>query len=211
MMFSVLEDVTLADVPVVSRTGSQSIRILLGEEDVPAFQTPRMDLRAGVQVAVWGGQPKRHIDVYFRDSLPHQHFQQAFRNFDEKIIQTATKNSKEWFRQEMDVSDVTRLYTSYMRADEEDVWLKVNLPFRGDKCTARVFDNHTQVDSLAAGDGCGRSAVLVMQPVSLWFFNQKFGVKWNVHELHLSPKAALSCSAPEQNPDSLFLADDDDD
>lgn len=163
-------------------------------------------------MAVWGGQAKYHMDLHFRlTSNVHAEFKKALASLDDKIIQAAADNSEEWLRQPLELQQVTAIYSSYLREDEDDTWLRVNVPFRGDKCAADVFDDHNELDTLKAGDGEGRSAVVILQPLSLWFFNQKFGIRWKVHEIHLSAKSVMqTLPTPTDSKPATFMFEDDD-
>lgn len=168
------------------RQGGQSIAFL---PELPVIQTPRMGMVAGVTVSNYSFQTKFHVDAYFRKTTVHNAFLQFLKDLDDMVIRVASEQSEAWFRKAMTKQEVARFYMSYVKSDDAgNSYMKLNLPHKVDKCPIPTFHGQTVMDVLPERHGAGGSVVLRVQPCNLWFFNNMFGIRWKVHEVHFSDK-----------------------
>lgn len=195
MSFQVLREVQPGSL-TAGKMGGQTVPLLFEGHPATVIQTPRLDVKHGIQVAEWGGEKKGHLQLHFRRTDVHADFSKALQDLDATVLQAAVNNSAAWFRSDMDRHAVEHLYTSYLNMDDDSPFLKINVAFKDEACAVTTFKDGDEVRGAQSGFGAGSSVVVMLQPVSLWFFNRKFGIRWKAHELHFSSKPAASLDTP---------------
>ncbi len=178
-----LEDLHFDDLSK-GRGGGQTVNLTVDGEAPPRIQTPRLDLLRGVSVAVWGGETKRSVELSFRATQVHDGFKEALALLHAKVLRAAADDAEEWFKRPLTQDQIASHHSPCLRSGEDGPTLRLNVPAK------QVLDDGQPVRDLPDGYAAGRSVVAVIQPVAIWFFNSKFGLRWKVHELHFSKKPA---------------------
>lgn len=206
-----VSDVQLAPVSK-GRFGGQCVALQVAGGNVPLIQTPRLNTPWGIAQRQFDGENKLSIEMHFRDSNIHAAFVEAVDALDDKVLEHACQHAEDWFKSPLTPEQVQTHHSPSLKDDgQEGRVLRLNINLKN------VFDGDGTACLPAAKIGAGRSAIAIVQPVSVWFFNQRFGIRWKLHELCFSKKTIerpdrsqecmLRSELPEQESTCLFRDD----
>jgi Family of unknown function (DUF5871) len=136
----------------------------------------------------------------------------AFQALDEYMIDQGVKNSKVWFKSELDRNVVKAFYTPMVKVAKDaegnpkpyPPTIKVNLKKNGDSFESKVFDDQKRTyEGVPLEDLLVKGAQLttLIQCTSIWFAGSKFGTSWKALQIRMD-------KVPDSIRDYAFVDDD---
>tara|TARA_B100001996_G_C18623071_1_gene578564 strand:- start:372 stop:1046 length:675 start_codon:yes stop_codon:yes gene_type:complete len=188
--------------------GGNMVYLSYGEEKQRmTLQTPEMSAPFGVSTFTDDktGAVKYSIDCSFRgmnDDPKLKLFSEKMQDFDKMMVNTAVKNSKEWFGKKMTKEVVEELYRPIVKPakDPEKYAPTMKMKIRNID-TVEVYDhNKNAVTSEKLVKGSKLKSIIECS--SIWFVNKSFGVSWNLVQVLMSiPDKVSGFSIKEDSDD----------
>lgn len=155
------------------------------------------------------GITKHSIDISFKgasDDEKIQQFLDKMNDFDQCLIDTAVKNSKDWLGKPMKKDVVEALYRPLVKPSKDPEkyapTIKFKVPSRDGKMLVDAFDHKKQPFDLN-NFVPGSRVQAIIECSSVWFVNKQFGVSWKLIQLRMSK--------PEKLTGFSFIPDGDED
>lgn len=152
------------------------------------IQTPVVAVPFGVtpyQEATTGEIQSYSIDISFRNLETDPRiadFLARMRQLDDVLLDTAVKNSKEWFGKSMN-KDVVREFVRKMvkehASGQYPPVMKVKVPVVNGEPTSQFYDENRQpvpIDYIIKGS----TVKMILELSPMWFVNKNFGVTWKL-------------------------------
>ena len=179
-------------------------------------QVGSLALPYGMNVFDKAGPIKYSIDLSLRgheENPKIQSIYEAFHALDEWMIDQGVKNSKAWFKAELDRPVVKAFYTPMVKVAKDadgnpkpyPPTIKVNLRKMDDKFEVNVFDDKKRpYDGVPLSDLLVKGAYLttLIQCTSVWFAGSKFGLSWKALQIRMD-------SVPDSIRGYAFVDDED--
>lgn len=135
----------------------------------------------------------------------------SLKEFEEKLLEDALTNSKEWFGKKYDLAPVVEaLFTPMLRYSKDKnsgeidysraPSLRVKMPFWDGKYNVELYDMHNDMifpnvddDSLSPLTliSKGQKIAAIIKCGGIWFANGKFGVTWKLVQAVVQPRVSL--------------------
>lgn len=135
----------------------------------------------------------------------------SLKEFEEKLLEDALTNSKEWFGKKYDLAPVVEaLFTPMLRYSKDKnsgeidysraPSLRVKMPFWDGKYNVELYDMHNDMifpnvddDSLSPLTLIpkGQKIAAIIKCGGIWFANGKFGVTWKLVQAVVQPRVSL--------------------
>lgn len=135
----------------------------------------------------------------------------SLKEFEEKLLEDALTNSKEWFGKKYDLAPVVEaLFTPMLRYSKDKnsgeidysraPSLRVKMPFWDGKYNVELYDMHNEMifpnvddDSLSPLTliSKGQKIAAIIKCGGIWFANGKFGVTWKLVQAVVQPRVSL--------------------
>jgi hypothetical protein len=145
---------------------------------------------------------KVHLDVSFgnyKEEGINKLFFDKISELDDKFISDALDNSMTWLKKKYNTKDVLQaLYTPMVKfskdsetGDINDKYpptMKLQVPFRDNKYSCEVYDKKCQLIKLEEVETKGAQVSAIIQCSGVWVAGGKFGVKWRVVQMKVSPR-----------------------
>ena len=136
----------------------------------------------------------------------------AFQALDEYMIDQGVKNSKAWFKSELDRNVVKAFYTPMVKVAKDadgnpkpyPPTIKINLKKNGDSFESKVFDDQKRTyEGVPLEDLLVKGALVttLIQCTSIWFAGSKFGTSWKALQIRMD-------KVPDSIRDYAFVDDD---
>jgi len=139
------------------------------------------------------------------DSPKIQEFYDKMQEFDNTLIDSGVKNSKDWLGKVMKTDVVDALYRPLVKPSKDPEkyapTIKFKIPSKDGKLIVTAYDHDKQpfdVENLLPGT----KVQALIECSSIWFVNKQFGVSWKLVQLFVSK--------PEKLAGFSFVNDDDD-
>ena len=171
------------------------------------IQTPTIPLIFGVspyQDSASGEIQSYSIDISFRNDNTKD-FLEKMRQFDTKIVELATANSKEWFGKTMSQALVDEFYRRLVREPTNAQYapvMKTKISLVNGEPGCLFYDEECKPATMDAFVR-GAEIKLILECDRVWFINKSFGVSWRVLQ-------ARVISRPRRLDTYSFQADDND-
>lgn len=195
-----------------NKKGGKIVNLSVAGQDARkriVIQTPVVAVPFGVtpyQEATTGEIQSYSIDISFRnyDTDPRiADFLARMRQLDDVMLDTAVKNSKEWFGKAMS-KDVVKEFIRKLVKDPANKQyppvMKIKVPVINGEPTSQFYDENRQpvgIDYVTKGS----TLKMILELGSVWFVNKNFGVTWKLLQ-------AAVVSRPRRL-DAYAFADDD--
>jgi hypothetical protein len=181
--------------PKVNAMGGQSVYISANEnKEKIIIQTPKCGLPFGLNsFQTNSGENKYSLDISLRgNSVPMQNFIKFLQDYDDKNTETALKNSRVWFKKQLDSSVIDEIYKNTMKTQNNYApIMKVKFPTRNGNFLGDIFDqNKNKVDMSCIQKGCTVQAII--ECVGMYFVAKEFGITWKVIQLKVYPPNRLT-------------------
>ena len=137
---------------------------------------------------------------------------EAFQALDEYMIDQGVKNSKVWFKSELDRNVVKAFYTPMIKVAKDaegnpkpyPPTIKINLKKNGDSFESKVYDDQKRpYEGVPLEDLLvkGAQVSVLIQCTSIWFAGSKFGTSWKALQIRMD-------KVPDSIRDYAFVDDD---
>ena len=137
----------------------------------------------------------------------------AFSTLDEWMIDQGVKNSKAWFKAELNRDVVKAFYTPMIKVAKDQEGnakpypptFKINLKKQNDQFDVKVYDEQAQAyEGVPLEDLLVKGAMVttLIQCTSVWFAGSKFGLSWKAKQIRMD-------KVPESIRGYAFIDDDD--
>lgn len=175
------------------------------------IQTPIMSAPFGISSYTDDktGITKHSLDISFKGAADDEKIQQfldKMNAFDQCLIDTAVKNSKDWLGKPMKKDVVEALYRPLVKPSKDPEkyapTIKFKVPSRDGKMLVDSFDHKKQPFDLN-NFVPGSRVQAIIECSSVWFVNKQFGVSWKLVQLRMSK--------PEKLTGFSFIPDGDED
>ena len=162
--------------PKASSFGGQAIQITYDGKPL-IVQTPQCQLPNGISTFTFGdGDAKLSLDLELtRDTDSTARCISFLEQFDKWNVETAVGNCDKWFRKELELESVQKLYRQQLYKHSKK--FKAKLPTKQGEYVGHVFDaakNPLKLDSIT--DGCYVECIL--ECIGMYFNSDGFGVTW---------------------------------
>jgi hypothetical protein len=178
-------------------------------------QVGPLTLPYGMNTFDKAGPVKYSIDLSLRgyDENPKvKQVYDAFAALDEYMIDLGVKNSRAWFKSDLDRNVVKAFYTPMIKVAKDadgnpkpyPPTVKINLKKNGDSFEAKVYDDQKRpYEGMPLEDLLVKGAVLstLIQCTSIWFAGSKFGTSWKALQIRMD-------KVPESIRNYAFVDDD---
>lgn len=232
--FNVNKDVTFG-APKVNARGGKKVKVLNAAGRTLTIATPLI-LTWGVNENDWDDSGKKTYEMSLQfpsegyASASMQSFFSNMQAFQDKLLDSAVKNSKDWFGKSKMTREVLEAlmtpmlkYPKDKETGEPDMTrsptLRVKLDFWDEKFSCELYDTNepanvlftpSRGDCREGHDGTPADIITkashvacIIQCGGLWFANGKFGVTWSLVQARVRPPARIA--------GSCFITLDDDD
>lgn len=159
-------------------------------------QMPKMSLPFGVSIyKPEGGEEKYSLELSWNGVKPE--ILESFREFEERIIDYAEKNSKELFKKQKSREVLEELFQHYLKIDKDEEGhiidkyaprLKVKMYTDGNNISLDAYDSekidgkypriHLTKDNISDYLSRGSKCEAILQCSGLWVVDGKFGISW---------------------------------
>lgn len=207
------------------------------------MQVSAMPIPYGMSVFDKAGPKKYSVDLslkgYDQDGSKMKNIYDAFMAFDDYMIDQGVKNSKSWFKSDLNRDVIKAFYTPIVRFAKDaegnpkpyPPTVKIQLKQRDDKFETAIYDEKKRpLTDIPLEDILIKGAVVsaLIQCTGVWFAGSKYGLSWKAIQIktdHLpesirgcafrdedeSSSAPVAPSATHQNTSNHFqaLADED--
>lgn len=150
------------------------------------------------------GDDKLSLDLSFKgcDSNPQvKEFLELMKQLDAKCVEQAFKNGFTWFKKKFASQDVVEaLYTPMVKyskdketgevTDKYPPTVKLSIPMRDGACKVEVYDSSRNQISIDDVDLKGADVTAIIQSNGVWVAGGKFGCKFRVLQMKVSPKSS---------------------
>lgn len=152
------------------------------------IQTPVVAVPFGVtpyQEATTGEIQSYSIDISFRnlDTDPRiADFLARMRKLDDVLLDTAVKNSKEWFGKTMNKDVIKEFIRKMVKEHPSGQYppvMKIKVPVVNGEPTSQFYDENRQpvpIDYITKGS----TLKMILELSPMWFVNKNFGVTWKL-------------------------------
>ena len=178
-------------------------------------QVGPLSLPYGMNAFDKAGPIKYSIDLSLRgydENARVKEIYAAFQALDEYMIDQGVKNSKAWFKSELDRNVVKAFYTPMVKVAKDaegnpkpyPPTIKINLKKNGDSFEAKVFDDQKRTyEGVPLEDLLVKGALVttLIQCTSIWFAGSKFGTSWKALQIRMD-------KVPDSIRDYAFVDDD---
>tara|TARA_B110000977_G_C11072559_1_gene490033 strand:+ start:2154 stop:2741 length:588 start_codon:yes stop_codon:yes gene_type:complete len=159
--------------------------VLVNKDDKPIrIQIPRMYMPFGISgfTPTGGGITKWNIDFSVKDQ---ESFYNFIQNVENHIIQGVHQQSLEIFNRNISIEELKTMFNSNMKEDPRGVWEPKFRVKIDDSCF--IFNEHEQSMSQPYEDHlyARNTGVSIIEPVSIYFMQRKFGITWKTFQLKM--------------------------
>tara|TARA_B100001094_G_scaffold318680_1_gene362563 strand:+ start:279 stop:923 length:645 start_codon:yes stop_codon:yes gene_type:complete len=177
--------------PKINNMGGQSVYIN-NKSSKLTIQTPKCYIPFGISSYQTNYGMKYNIDLSLKEQETND-FKQFLNGLDEYMIDTATKNGKEWFKKELKHNVVDELYKKTLKkSDKFPPLMKMKFPcddkgeFQGE-----VYDasGNNLISTNKITKGC--SIQVIAEMVGVYFVAKEFGITWKVLQIRVYPNKQL--------------------
>lgn len=183
------------------------------------MQVSAMPVPYGMSVFDKAGPKKYSVDLslkgYDVDGSKMKVIYDAFTALDEYMIEQGVKNSKTWFKSEMNREVIKAFYTPVIRFSKDaegnpkpyPPTLKVQLKQRDDKFEAAIYDDKKRpLTDIPLEDILVKGAIVsaLIQCTGVWFAGAKYGLSWKAIQIktdHL-PESIRGCAFRDEEDSS---------
>tara|TARA_B100001094_G_scaffold220589_1_gene214641 strand:- start:193 stop:939 length:747 start_codon:yes stop_codon:yes gene_type:complete len=175
------------------------------------MQTPEMNCPFGLSTFHddKSGTDKYSLDASFKGSDENEKikiFLDKLSDFDNLLIDTAVKNSKDWLGKKMGKEVVSELYRPMVKLAKDPEKYSPTIKFKirsgkDEKLQVEAYDsskNKMDITNLVAGS----KVQSIIECASVWFVNKQFGVSWNLVQCKVGKSDKVAGYS--------FVAEDDD-
>lgn len=164
------------------------------------MQTVMMTAPFGLNTADKYGPPQYSIDLSFRgaDQRPEvKAFMDVMKSIDDFMLTEGAKNSKAWFRQEMNREMVGIMYTPTVKISKDKEGnpssyppnIKLKLKKNGDDFLTKFYDTKgTAYKGVPVQDLLvkGVQVTAIIECTGMWLAGGKFGLTWNAKQIAIN-------------------------
>jgi hypothetical protein len=164
------------------------------------MQTVMMTAPFGLNTADKYGPPQYSIDLSFRgaDQRPEvKAFMEVMKSVDDFMLTEGAKNSKAWFRQEMNREMVSIMYTPTVKISKDKEGnpssyppnIKLKLKKNGDDFVTKFYDTKgTAYKNVPVQDLLvkGVQVTAIIECTGMWLAGGKFGLTWNAKQVAIN-------------------------
>ena len=208
-----VSDITYKELTALGESQAKVAYMNLNDQMI-YVQTPLMSCPYGLSSFEGdGGRMKYSLDLSFGgDSDSVKVLKEFLEKIDEKVLDDSTKNSLTWFKKKSQSRDVSSaLFTPSIKVATEDgeptdkypPTFKVKVPFYDDKFKVQCYNDSRELitDPFETLVGKGQRVRAIVKLAGIWFAGGKFGMKWDLYSLKLTPKTRIEAYAFEDSDD----------
>lgn len=198
-------NVTVSAIKVMEKTGAKSAYLNYNREKLTMQTAREMVLPFGLSVFDKNGTPEYSVEMSFRGADAREdlrQYQDCLHALDEHMIALGVKNSKMWFKSELNEQVIRAFYTPTLRLskDKEGNPLpyppttKAKLRKIGNDFEAKFYDEEgVPYRGLSLEEMLVKGATVtgLLECTGVWFAGSKFGLTWKVKQMivhHLPQK-----------------------
>ena len=193
--FSV-KNITLSD-PKVLQSGAKQAYLNYGGERLIMQTAVNMSVPFGLNIADKFGPPEYNVELSFRGHQQRpevKEFMDVISAIDEKMLEEGVKNSKKWFKADLDKSVIKAFYTpslKYSKDKDGNVLdyppnLKLKLRKMNNDFETKFYDvNGTPFKGVPIEDLLvkGTQVTAIIECAGVWFAGSKFGLTWRAKQI----------------------------
>ena len=187
-----------------------------GGSSMLTTQVGSLSLPYGMNVFDKAGPVKYSMDLSLRgheENPKVKAIYDAFMALDEWMIDQGVKNSKAWFKADLNRDVVKAFYTPMVKIAKDaegnpkpyPPTFKINLKKQNDQFDVKVYDDQARpYEGVPLEDLLVKGAMVtsLIQCTSVWFAGSKFGLSWKAKQIRMD-------KVPESIRGYAFLEDDD--
>ena len=176
----------------IANYDGRKISLCTTEDGLMKFQIPRMYMPFGISgFTPEVGPTKYNIDFAMKgwdeDGNFVKKFYECMREVENKVIQTVSDQSEDIFGKPMSVDELKPMFFSNIKESpdrEPKFRVKVDSTI-DDKVKPHVYDEEKKplYDEIKNGLYSRNSGTAIVEMVSVYFLNKKFGVSWKLNSL----------------------------
>lgn len=183
--------------PRVLQSGAKQAYLNYGGERLVMQTAVAMTVPFGLNVADQYGPAQYSVDLSFRGSEQRpevKQFMEIINQIDEVMIAEGVKNSKLWFKSDLNKEVIKAFYTpslKYSKDKEGNVLsyppnLKLKLRKQNDDFLTKFYDlNGTPYKGIPVEDllSKGVQVTAIVECTGVWFAGSKYGLTWNAKQI----------------------------
>lgn len=213
------ENITFGPNQIKTKTGRKLVNVY--HEGKPLrFQTPLLATLGGAKEFYDKQDSSKLQSIVLSGSLgtgedPEvQSFLETLERIDQILLETASKNSKEWFGDSFTVSELkkAKMFKSQIRRDPEGKYppsLQMKLQYYDKQCQTKCYNwNREPVDYSYITKGS--KFVGIVEVASIWFIDNSFGVTFKLLQCKTQKKQEISDYAFIEEEDPMDATNDQD-